>query len=251
MSFDFATALAIAGLVTGVIWGLDGLLFSKRRATAGTENKEPVLVEYSRSFFPVIIVVLVLRSFVAEPFRIPSGSMLPTLIVGDFILVNKFAYGLRLPVLERKVFAIGDPERGDVVVFRYPPKPSVDYIKRVVGLPGDKIEYRDKRLYINGDPVETTALANEDEAMQAFQEQLGEALHQIQIMPSRPIIDGAVIVPPGHYFVMGDNRDNSADSRMWGFVPDENLLGRAFLIWMSMDFGELKFYPERIGKRIH
>jgi len=205
MNFDFATALAVAGLVTGVIWGLDKLLFAPRRAAAGKADAEPVLVEYSRSFFPVIIVVLVLRSFVAEPFRIPSGSMLPTLIVGDFILVNKFAYGLRLPVVERKILPIGEPERGDVVVFRYPPKPSVDYIKRVIGLPGDKIEYRAKRLYINGEPLKVTAVEGEsDESdVHTYDEQLGEVLHEIQTMSSRPTIDGGVIVPPGHYFVIG------------------------------------------------
>ena len=252
MNFDFATALAIAGLVTGVIWGLDRLLFSRRRAAAGTAACEPLLVEYSRSFFPVIIVVLVLRSFVAEPFRIPSGSMLPTLVVGDFILVNKFAYGLRLPVIDRKVLAIGEPRRGDVVVFRYPPQPSIDYIKRVVGLPGDRIEYRSKRLYINGEQVQVSAIADSggNSDIDTYEEQLGEVLHAIQVTASRPTIDGGVIVPPGHYFVMGDNRDNSADSRVWGFVPDENLLGRAFMVWMSLDFGDMAFYPERIGTRI-
>ncbi len=204
-------------------------------------------------FFLVIVVVLVLRSFVAEPFRIPSGSMLPTLIVGDFILVNKFAYGLRLPVIEKKIVEIGVPERGDVVVFRYPPEPSVDYIKRVVGLPGDKIEYRNKRLFINNEPVQLTVLngSGSDSSPLVYQEQLGEVLHQIQLITVRPTIDGRVIVPPGHYFVMGDNRDNSADSRVWGFVPDENLLGKAFLVWMSLDFGNMEFYPERIGVRIH
>jgi len=253
VNFDFATALALAGLVTGVIWGLDKWLFLPRRVAAGSAEREPVLVEYSRSFFPVIIVVLVLRSFVAEPFRIPSGSMLPTLIVGDFILVNKFAYGLRIPVIEHKILAVGEPQRGDVVVFRYPPKPSVDYIKRVVGLPGDKIEYRSKRLYINGQQVPVVELdgSADESSVYIYEEQLGEVLHEIQIMSSRPTIDGGVIVPPDHYFVMGDNRDNSADSRVWGFVPNENLLGRAFLVWMSMDFSDMEFYPERIGTRIH
>ncbi len=252
MSFDFATALFVAALVTGFIWGLDRLVWARRRIAAG-DSSEPLMVEYSRSFFPVIAIVLVLRSFVAEPFRIPSGSMLPTLFVGDFILVNKFAYGLRLPVIEKKVYPLGDPERGDVVVFRYPPNPSVDYIKRVIGLPGDKITYRNKRLFINGKKVEVTPLTaaeNGDADKSQFEEQLGDVLHQIQITASRPSLDGELIVPPGKYFVMGDNRDNSADSRVWGFVPDENLLGKATLIWMSLDFSKMNFYPERIGNFI-
>lgn len=253
MNFDFATALALAGLATGVIWAIDRLVFVRRRAAAGRGDTEPLLVEYSRSFFPVIVVVLVLRSFIAEPFRIPSGSMLPTLIVGDFILVNKFAYGLRLPVIDRKIIPVGDPQRGDVVVFRYPPKPSIDYIKRVVGLPGDRVDYRHKRLFINGEEVTVKKIAgiDDDASVRAYEEQLGEVIHAMQTIPTRPAIDGSVIVPPGHYFVMGDNRDNSADSRMWGFVPDEYLLGKAFLIWMSLDFGKLEFFPERIGTRIH
>lgn len=249
MSFDFATALFVAALVTGFIWGLDRLVWARRRIAEG-DSAEPLLVEYSRSFFPVIAIVLVLRSFVAEPFRIPSGSMLPTLFVGDFILVNKFAYGLRLPVIEKKIYEIGDPQRGDVVVFRYPPNPSIDYIKRVVGLPGDKIAYRQKRLFINGKKVDVSPLVGGENVAidkRQFEEQLGDALHQIQITLSRPSLDGELIVPPGHYFVMGDNRDNSADSRVWGFVPDQNLLGKATFIWMSLDFGEMNFYPERVG----
>ncbi len=253
MNFDFATALAVAAAATGVIWGLDKLVFAPRRVLEGRGDHEPVLVEYSRSFFPVILVVLVLRSFVAEPFRIPSGSMLPTLIVGDFILVNKFAYGLRLPVVERKIMEVGDPQRGDVVVFRYPPQPSVDYIKRVVGLPGDKIEYLNKRLYINGTAVKLVPGEKDGGVsdVSIFEEQLGEVQYSIQITASQPAMDGGVIVPPGHYFVMGDNRDNSADSRIWGFVPDENLLGKAFMVWMSLDFGKMEFFPERIGTQIH
>ncbi len=259
MNFDFATALFLAALITGLIWLVDRLFLKPRRSVEGEADREPALVEYSRSFFPVILVVLILRSFIAEPFRIPSGSMLPTLIVGDFILVNKFAYGLRLPVVEKKVVDLGAPRHGDVVVFRYPPQPSVDYIKRVVGLPGDRITYRNKRLFLNGEPVliapyqvENGVNSGEgnDDGMLQFLETIGTAEHPIQIMRDRPAIDGEVIVPPGHYFVMGDNRDNSMDSRMWGFVPDENLLGKAFLIWMSFDFGSFEFFPDRIGNRI-
>jgi len=215
-------------------------------------------VEYSVSFFPVILVVFFLRSFLVEPFKIPSSSMVPTLLVGDFILVNKFAYGVRLPVANRKVFDIGNPQRGDVMVFRYPEDPSLDYIKRVVGLPGDRIEYRNKRLTINGKPVPERQVDDylSRERMQfsrRYVETLGGVEHQIlldddappYITPLRSFpfagncnynMSGlACTVPPGHYFMMGDNRDNSSDSRVWGFVPDENIVGKAFFIWLNLN----------------
>jgi signal peptidase I len=248
MQFDFAAILVALTFATGIIWGLDRLLFAKGRAAAapaGENAREPILVEYARSFFPVILIVLVFRSFLAEPFRIPSGSMMPTLLVGDFILVNKFAYGLRLPVLDKKMVAIGEPERGDVIVFRFPKDPSQDYIKRVIGLPGDEIVYRDKVLSINGKEVprtyiepysgideESRALANA--GTETMLELLPEIEHRILEIPGiqrGPAV--AVTVPKGHYFVMGDNRDNSQDSRFWGFVPEQNLVGKAFVIWMS------------------
>jgi signal peptidase I len=249
MQFDFAAILVALTFATGIIWGLDRLFFAKARvasAPAGETAREPILVEYARSFFPVILIVLVFRSFLAEPFRIPSGSMMPTLLVGDFILVNKFAYGLRLPVLDKKIVEIGEPERGDVVVFRYPKDPSQDYIKRVIGLPGDEIGYRNKVLTINGKEVPRTFLepyrGRDEESIalasagtETLVEHLPEVEHRILEIPgmqrTREVV--ALVVPKGHYFVMGDNRDNSQDSRFWGFVPEENLVGKAFVIWMS------------------
>lgn len=215
-------------------------------------------VEYAQSFFPVILVVLVLRSFLVEPFRIPSGSMMPTLLDGDFILVNKYTYGIRLPVINRKIIEIDVPKRGDVVVFRYPRNPSVDYIKRIVGLPGDTISYYNKQLYVNGKPmpqesrgtyIGTGTAANMTGAERRL-EHLDGVDHEILLVPDRDSLEGEVVVPPGHYFVMGDNRDNSNDSRVWGFVPDQNLVGRAFMIWMNWDSAQNRVSWERIGNGI-
>jgi signal peptidase I len=194
------------------------------------------LVEYSRSFFPVLLFVLIIRSFIFEPFRIPSGSMMPTLLQGDFIFVKKYSYGLRLPVTETKVLETGSPERGDVVVFRLPSDPTINYIKRVVGLPGDEVVYERHRLTINGEQV---ALEQHPEATgesPVFVEQLGEREHDILITnPSYRIADGTFVVPDGHYFVMGDNRDNSRDSRFIESIPESHLVGEAVRIWMHMD----------------
>lgn len=284
MSFDFPTFLVAATALTGGIWLADALFFAPKRrrlATAtgeGTEGspagstpaagyREPVLVEYARSFFPVILIVLLLRSFVVEPFRIPSGSMMPTLLVGDFILVNKFAYGLRWPVLNSKFLELGEPQRGDVVVFRFPRDESVDYIKRVIGVPGDQVYYRDKTVYVNGEPIAQVPLGNYiDEngrptgLLEAVETVDGDE-HDILINPRTGdfpracgvLAQGPVRVPEGMYFVMGDNRDNSNDGRCWGFVPEENLVGKAFAIWMSWD-GRRDGFPinlGRIGKVIH
>jgi signal peptidase I len=220
--------------------------------------KQPWWIEYSISFFPVILIVFLLRSFLVEPFKIPSSSMVPTLLVGDFILVNKYTYGIRLPVVNKKLIPIGAPERGDVMVFRFPQDPSLDYIKRVVGLPGDRVEYRNKRLSINGTPVPTRQIDDylSKERMQfsrRFVERLNGVEHEILLEddmpggympgPTFPFAGNcnyntsglACTVPPGHYFVMGDNRDNSSDSRVWGFVPDENIVGRAFFIWLNLN----------------
>ncbi|MGH8741324.1 MAG: signal peptidase I, partial [Burkholderiales bacterium] len=228
----------------------------RRRRAAGA--KQPWWVEYSVSFFPVILIVFVLRSFLVEPFKIPSSSMVPTLLVGDFILVNKFTYGIRLPVINVKIVELGNPQRGDVMVFRYPEDPSLDYIKRVVGVPGDRLEYRNKRLSINGSPVPVRQIDDYllKERMQfsrRYVETLNGHEHQILleedapafVAPSRSFpqagncnynMSGLVCtVPPGHYFMMGDNRDNSSDSRVWGFVPDENIVGRAFFIWLNLN----------------
>ncbi|HID48172.1 MAG TPA: signal peptidase I [Chromatiales bacterium] len=211
-----------------------------------------MLVEYARFLFPVVLVVLVLRSFVAEPFRIPSGSMLPTLEVGDFILVNKFTYGIRLPVLNTEILDLGAPQRGDVIVFRYPENPSIDYIKRVVGVPGDEIAYYNKVLYINGKQAKQEPKMPYQPAfpnLKRFREQLDGVEHDILVNVMYPAGDFIVTVPPDSYFVMGDNRDNSRDSRYWGFVPEQNLVGKAMLIWMNWQWGH---WPElgRIGTMI-
>jgi signal peptidase I len=252
---SFALFLLLLLVVTGAVWALEAA-WLRRGRPAG--EKQPWWVEYSVSFFPVILIVFLLRSFLVEPFKIPSSSMVPTLLVGDFILVNKFTYGIRLPVWNKKVIPLHDPQRGDVMVFRYPEDPSLDYIKRVVGVPGDRIEYRNKRLTINGNPVPVKQVDDylSKERMQfskRFVESLNGVEHQILIeddapatmMPSRSFPNSgncnyntsglACTVPPGHYFMMGDNRDNSSDSRVWGFVPDENIVGKAFFIWLNLN----------------
>lgn len=263
---DFSLLLVLAVVVSGVIYFIDAVwLRPKRRkrvanAEAATTDglsastrekllKEPWPVDYARSFFPVLLVVLVVRSFIVEPFQIPSGSMRPTLEVGDFILVNKFAYGLRLPVVHDRILEVDDPKRGDVMVFRFPDEPSVNFIKRVVGLPGDRIRYEDKQLYINGEPVAKTLVEEGPETAPQellLQEQLGSANHSIYNNPRAPGPQmGEVEVPEGHYFMMGDNRDHSNDSRYWGFVPEENIVGRAFAVWMHWDGGLPSFTSVR------
>ena len=245
----FALIMVIVLTITGLIWLYDIFVLRKKRAA---NTKEPLLVEYSKSFFPVIFLVFFIRSFIAEPFKIPSGSMMPTLLAGDFILVNKFSYGIRVPILNYTMIEVSQPKRGDVFVFHYPPKPSIDYIKRVVGLPGDVIEYKSKTLFINGKKMEQTFvdkypyIMNEIHHIEAkeFKEALGEVNHSI-LIHDLPGDDFKFEVPQGHYLAFGDNRDNSADSRVWGFVPEHNLVGRAFFIWFN--FGESK----RIGTIIH
>lgn len=255
---DFSLILFVLVCATGVIWGLDRFAWSGARIraakvamqTGGGEEaaerarKEPLYVEYARAFFPVILVVFVLRSFIVEPFRIPSGSMLPSLHVGDFILVSKFAYGVRLPVVNKKVLDTGLPHRGDVVVFRFPRDESINYIKRVIGLPGDRIVYEGKKLYINGQLMPQQedgayTVQQDGESMyeaSRYTEKLDGVTHDILLSP--PADYGPTppfVVPVGQYFVMGDNRDHSNDSRYWGFVPEENLVGKAFFIWFSWD----------------
>jgi len=243
MDIDFSTYLLAGTVASGLIWG-GYLLMLKLEGKPYVEKNEPWIVEYARSFFPVLILVLLLRSFLAEPFRIPSGSMMPTLLVGDFILVNKFAYGIRLPVINKKIIAIDEPKRGDIVVFRYPKDPSVDYIKRVIGLPGDKVSYDDnKQLTVNDKPVRQVSkglyqglgAGQEMTGAERLQEDLTGIEHNILIRHDAPTGAFDYIVPEGQFFMMGDNRDNSNDSRYWGTVPEENLVGRAFLIWMSWD----------------
>jgi signal peptidase I len=292
---NFALLLFLATVVTGIYWRAERFYFFPNRQKAAAaleaqaiarnaelskmgiskidgdvaEGKQRILaqpwwLDWTAGLFPVIIGVFILRSFLFEPFKIPSGSMIPTLWVGDLILVNKFHYGLRLPVLNTRITEGTPPQRGDVMVFRYPPKPSLDYIKRVVGVPGDEVAYLNKRLTINGKPLPTNALPEffDEDAMRyfpQFEETLGAKPHRLLNDPARPAfipgadefefknncnysIEGVVCkVPEGHYFMMGDNRDNSLDSRYWGFVPDKNIVGKAFFIWMN--FGNLK----RIG----
>ncbi len=265
---NFALIMFLLLVLTGSVWLLDHLVLRQRR---GAGRREPWWVEYPKSFFPVILVVFLLRSFLVEPFKIPSGSMLSTLLVGDFILVNKYTYGIRLPVINVKVVDVNKPQRGEVMVFRYPVNPSLDYIKRVVGLPDDQVVYRNKRLTINGHEIEVkrTGEYNYVEgginfvSTQRYDEKLGEHVHATLIQADVPPVQLSGVgnfpfrdncayndegfsckVPAGHYFMMGDNRDSSSDSRYWGFVPEENIVGKAFLIWWN--FAELK----RIGRTI-
>lgn len=255
---NFALILFVLSLLTGALWVFNRSYAAKRRLEG---TPDPWWVEYGASFFPVIIAVFLLRSFLVEPFKIPSGSMLPTLLVGDFILVNKFTYGVRLPVINKKVIEVGDPQQGDVVVFRYPPDPSLDYIKRVIGVPGDRVVYENKRLTVNGkslDQQKQTDYLDKDRLFYTprFTESSGTVRHDILVEPDAPAFiprpgtfhfqencqynsqGFECVVPAGHFFVMGDNRDNSQDSRFWGFVPNENLVGKAFFIWFN--FSDLK-----------
>jgi signal peptidase I len=242
---------ALPFFLTGPIWPIYHFLTHKARE----ERKEPLIVEYARSFFPVLFVVLILRSFIIEPFRIPSGSMLPTLEIGDFILVNKFAYGIRLPVLKSKIIDIDEPKRGEVAVFRYPVDNKTDYIKRVIGLPGDRIQWINKQLYVNGQEVQHVPVGDYDALDRhnnvlptlRLTETLGEFEHDIIVVRNHPGRSGEAIVPEGQYFVMGDNRDNSNDSRIWGFVPEENLVGKAMIVWMHLNIGGDGFKLDRIG----
>jgi signal peptidase I len=301
---NFPLIMFVLLVITGVVWLADIFFFRPRRVAAAAaavselelraglpeeEKEKDALerarrdvaethlrpqwpIEYAISFFPVILIVFLLRSFLVEPFKIPSGSMLPTLLIGDFILVNKYTYGVRIPIINKKVVSLNQPKRGDVMVFRYPENPSQDYIKRVIGTPGDTVVYRDKRLFINGVEIKTTPDGEYNyvegglnfTAAQRFIETLGEHSHltltQADMPPVHlngvnqyPFRENCVYnengftckVPGGHYFMMGDNRDRSSDSRYWGFVPDENIVGKAFLIWFNFD------EPKRIGSSIN
>ncbi|WP_291335322.1 signal peptidase I [Acinetobacter sp. UBA801] len=262
MDFDFNLILVPATLFFIVVWLLDKFVF-KQRATKGRGN-ENFIITWAYDFWPVLAVVMVLRSFLYEPFNIPSDSMVPTLETGDFILVNKFEYGVRLPIINSKIIDVGSPERGEVAVFRYPPQPSISYIKRIVGLPGDHIVYDHGQLSINGEKVTKTPIqfSREKDSLDTptaiyHQETLGthtftmrelEGVNVARQAPFLNYVDNGkysaenglyweVKVPEGHYFAMGDNRDQSADSRFWGFVPEENLTGRAFYIWMHKEPG--------------
>ena len=264
---DFSLILFLVVVVTGLVSLLYWLLFERpRRATSTlavanveTPSSKPLLVEYARALFPVVLLVFALRSFVIEPFRIPSGSMLPSLHIGDFILVNKFSYGLRLPVINHKVFSVGKPARGDVMVFRYPRDPKLNFVKRVVGLPGDVIGYRDKKLLINGEPVPRvddgvfhfTQIKLRGQSADRYLETTDDSTHTIIIDRDLRGRDMEVNVPEGNYFVMGDNRDHSNDSRYWRFVPEQNIVGKAFFIWFNWPgWSEGGVQWSRIGERI-
>lgn len=274
MNWDLATILVLLVIASGLIWLYDVVYLVPRRVKLKTNlsihateaerqeaNRIPFIVDLARSLFPVFLIVLVLRSFLVEPFRIPSGSMMPTLLVGDFILVNKFSYGIRLPVLNLKVINISEPKRGDVVVFRYPEDPSIPFIKRVIGLPGDQIEYHyaNKMLYINDEPIvqqpegryvgvgQGSSMTGSEQRL----EHLPGAEHAILVNLDQQISGiRRWEIPDKHYFVLGDNRDNSKDSRVWGFVPEENLIGKAFFIWMNWDFQNAGISWQRIGTTI-
>jgi signal peptidase I len=272
VKLDFALILTALTGLAGLVWLVDALFFAKARKLMvrdGEEVTDPGIVEYARSLFPVLLFVLTLRSFVAEPFRIPSGSMMPNLLVGDFILVNKYNYGLRLPVLNRKIVAIGEPRRGDVMVFRYPgmgpddPTIGTDYIKRVIGLPGDVVTVKDNRVTLNGVAVgyqdagyfEGHGAGLDMTGANVFTENLPGRSHTLLELPGTGFDrhDGTWTVPAGNYFVMGDNRDNSEDSRFWGFVPEQNLVGRAMVIWLNCEGWACSdgFDYSRIGDTIH
>ena len=265
MDIDFSLVLVCLVAACGALWLLDSLLLKKPRMAAIEEHKhkakgqneealqnelaelarEPVVIEYAKSFFPVLLIVLVLRSFLVEPFQIPTGSMIPTLKVGDFILVNKFAYGIRLPVIGTKIIDVDDPQRGEVMVF-IPPHEDKYYIKRVIGLPGDTIRYEDKNLYVNGDLVEKEFLDNitvdtsiGDLAGTLYTETIGGIEHTPQHIDAagRRRARTTWVIPNGHYFMMGDNRDNSSDSREWGAVSEKDIVGKAIAVWMHKDPG--------------
>ncbi len=248
MNIDFSLLLVIFTLVCGVVWFI-GSVIAKR--------PESLPVEYARSFFPLLLLVLVLRSFIFEPFRIPSGSMKPTLLVGDFILVNKFAYGVRLPVLHKKILNTGKPERGDVAVFRFPNNPSLDYIKRIVGVPGDLVQYRDRKLYVNGVLAAQQIVGNYDDPDEGTAptveiiEDISGVEHKILNNRGSNPRNFEVQVDEGMYFALGDNRDNSNDSRYWGTVPEDHLVGKAFLVWMHFNWENGGVRWGRIGESIN
>ncbi|MHB8478274.1 MAG: signal peptidase I [Steroidobacteraceae bacterium] len=268
---DFSLMLVVVGALSGLIWGVDQAFFARRRkqlaAAAGTPQervREPLAVEYARSFFPVIVLVLVIRSFLFEPFRIPSDSMMPTLFDGDFIFVSKYSYGLRLPVSNTLLIPTGTPQRGDVIVFRLPPNPKINYIKRLVGLPGDRIRVdENNQLYVNDKPMPQERgplytgpkqdMLNYADAPTAF-ERLGDKRHLIMFAHGG-VKAGEWVVPPKHYFFMGDNRNNSKDSRFQdeidapGFVPEQNLVGKAVRIWLNLDTRDGPLW-RRIGNAI-
>jgi len=251
LSINLALILVVLTLVAAVVVALDKLVWkTSEQDSRNVPNAISTLVEYARSFLPVLLFVLVIRSFVFEPFRIPSGSMMPTLLDGDFIFVKKYSYGLRLPVTETKIIETGEPKRGDVVVFRLPSEPSVNYIKRVIGLPGDEVRFEQQRLTINGVRVDLQASGEDHDGIPVYRENLDGREHEMLIRnPSYSKKDGVYNIREGEYFMMGDNRDNSSDSRFLGAIPEEYLVGEAVRVWMHFVPWNM---PEwgRIGRKI-
>lgn len=258
ITFDFPFVLTMLVVISGIVYLLDVVILAKKREQG---KKASVLVEYSRSFFPVLFIVLIIRSFIIQPYRVPTGSLEPTVMPGDFIAVNQFAYGLRLPIGNYKIVPVGKPKRGDIVLFHWPVHPSIIFVKRLVGLPGDHVVYKDKILTINGKIASqtrlTTGLDVEPDSppipVEKRSEDLLGVVHNIQVRADgegeTANID--VVVPPNCYFMMGDNRDNSDDSRMWGCVPEANLVGKAFAVWLSWDSEQKSIRWQRIGKLVH
>lgn len=256
MTIDFPLILTLLVILSGIISLIDVLFFArKRKATAA---KQPIIIEYARSFFPILLIVLLIRSFLVQPYRVPTGSLEPTVLPGDFIVVNQFAYGLRLPVLNSKILAVGEPKLGDIVLFRWPVDPRIVFVKRVIGIPGDHVVYKDKVLTINGkvafqkDAGMDLELASDIPfPVQVKSEQLPSGEHKVFVRSDHSGPDNIdVIVPANNYFMMGDNRDNSGDSREWGFVPEKNLVGKVFGVWMSWDSHNTTVRWSRIGKAI-
>lgn len=257
IALDFPLILTSIVLITGIISLLDVAFLAKKRLASGKE--QPRVIEYARSFFPVLLVVLLIRSFIVQPYRVPTGSLEPTVLPGDFIIVNQFAYGLRLPVINTKIVNIGEPKTGDIALFHWPKDPRILFVKRVIGTPGDHIVYKNKALTINDKVMSQKDLGMvlDDEYSVSYpvelkEEQLPNNLtHKIFIHKDSNLDDGFdITVPEGNYFMLGDNRDNSGDSRIWGFMPEENLVGKALGVWMSWDSKNNRIRWERIGKAV-
>lgn len=263
MNFDFPFILVCLTAISGLIWLVDALIFArKRQPVYNAEGKLvlPMLAEYARSFFPVLFIVLIIRSFLFQPFRVPTGSLEPTVMPGDFLVVNMFAYGLRLPVWHHKVLNVAEPKRGDIMLFRWPVNQKMDFVKRVVGLPGDHISYINKVFYINGVEAKQTPVGSATDTddsgvnswpVQVVEEDLGGVKHKIYLRADRPAEDFKdLVVPQGHYLMIGDNRDSSNDSRYWGFVPEQNIIGKALYTWLSWDTEHNRVRWERFGTKL-
>ncbi len=258
IDYNFAFYLTAATFLSGIIALADRLFWRKKRTPTG--GKEPLIIDYARSFFPVLLLVWVIRSFVGQPYRVPTGSLEPTILPGDFMVVSQFSYGIRLPVINTKIIDIAQPKRGDIALFRWPINPSIIFVKRVVGLPGDHIVYKNKTLYINAKEMKQTLIGKSfDIDPDGYKypaylksEDLMGLKHQILLqVHGRESIDTDVVIPAGHYFMVGDNRDDSDDSRIWGFVPEENLVGKAQMIWLSWDSQAHTIRWDRIGRIVH